>query len=194
MNAIIILIASYLIGSIPVAYIAGRYFKGIDIRKVGSGNVGATNVFRNLGPFPAVLVLIGDVAKGVVTVWWGGAVGGENIALLAGLAAIAGHNWSIFLGFRGGKGVATGLGLFLALSPKVAMIALAIFVVVVLVTRFVSLGSILGSASIPILFLVYDKPIAYFFVSLLVVVLVIYRHRANIQRLLSGTETKFGQK
>ncbi|MHB1127290.1 MAG: glycerol-3-phosphate 1-O-acyltransferase PlsY [Bacillota bacterium] len=190
----IILIASYLIGAIPVAYIAGRYFKGIDIRRVGSGNVGATNVLRSLGPLPAALVLVGDVAKGVVTVLWGGAVGGTDLGLLAGLAAMAGHNWSIFLGFRGGRGVATGLGLFLALSPKVALIGLVIFIVIVLLTRYVSLGSILAASSLPVLFLAYYEPISYFFVSLLAALLIIYRHRPNIQRLMKGTETKFGQK
>jgi len=192
--SVIVLIASYLIGSLPMAYVVGRYFKGIDIRQVGSGTVGTTNVFRTLGPMPALLVLVGDVGKGVVSVLWAGAVGGPTLAVLAGILAMAGHNWSIFLRFHGGRGVATGLGVFLALTPAVALVGLAIFVALVAIPRYVSLGSIIAAAAVPVLMVLFAQPVTHVLFGLLAAALIVYRHRPNIQRLLSGTESKLGQR
>ncbi|MCP5116028.1 MAG: glycerol-3-phosphate 1-O-acyltransferase PlsY, partial [bacterium] len=145
-----ILLAAYLIGSIPFAWIAGRMAR-IDIRAVGSGNIGASNVYRAVGPAAGILVLAADISKGVAAVWiarkWGG--GGETILVLAGLAAIAGHTWTIFLHFRGGKGVATASGVLFSLVPMETSICLVLFLVCVAFGRMISLGSIVAAAALP---------------------------------------------
>src|SRR5690606_11117346 len=143
-------VIGYLVGSIPIGFLVVRQLYRIDIRRYGSGNIGFTNVFRTAGLAPGLVVLAGDSLKGVRAVRLGRWLGGETAGMLGGLAAIAGHNWSLFLRFSGGRGVATGAGVFLALAPKVLAVAALIWVLTVACTRYVSLGSILGAISVPI--------------------------------------------
>ncbi|HHW07363.1 MAG TPA: glycerol-3-phosphate 1-O-acyltransferase PlsY [Clostridia bacterium] len=187
-------IIGYFIGSIPIGYLVVRKLYNIDIRRYGSGNIGFTNVFRTAGWGPGIIVLVGDILKGVIAVLVGRWLGGETAGMLGGLAAIAGHNWSLFLKFSGGRGVATGAGVFLALAPKVIGIAALIWLITIALTRYVSLGSILGAVSVPILILIFHESWLLFIFGLLAAVFVIYRHRPNIKRLLNGTEYKFGEK
>lgn len=187
-------IIGYFIGSIPIGYLVVRKLYNIDIRRYGSGNIGFTNVFRTAGWGPGIIVLVGDILKGVIAVLLGRWLGGETAGMLGGLAAIAGHNWSLFLKFSGGRGVATGAGVFLALAPKVIGIAALIWLITIALTRYVSLGSILGAVSVPILILIFHESWLLFIFGLLAPVFVIYRHRPNIKRLLNGTEYKFGEK
>lgn len=201
------LFVAYLSGSIPTAYLAGRLLKGIDLRTIGSGNLGATNVYRNLGTVPAVAVLLLDAAKGAVPVlllprllsgvrffegrellWWG---------LGLGIAAIAGHAKPVFLGWKGGgKGVATAAGVFAAIAPAALGVALIVFIVVAAGSRFVSVASIAAAVTLPMavaLTLAVDSPV--FYVALVVALFVVWSHRANIARLRAGTEPKtFGKK
>lgn len=188
------LLVSYLLGSIPVGYVVGRWVKGIDIRRYGSGNVGATNAFRTMGTGPGLAVLLGDAAKGLLAVLLGKAVGGPPLAILSGLAVMAGHSWSAFLRFQGGRGVATGAGALVAMAPKVVLTAFIIWTLTVLLSRYVSLGSILAAASLPLLMLYFREPWYYVLFGFLAAALVIYRHRPNIRRLLAGTEYKLGER
>jgi glycerol-3-phosphate acyltransferase PlsY len=194
MKYILVLLASYLIGSIPMAYLAGVFFKGIDIRNFGSGNVGTTNAFRILGTGPALLVLAGDVFKGLAATLLGLAVGGQILGLLAALTVLAGHNWSVFLGFKGGRGAATGAGIMLALAPQVLLLALVIFVGVILLTRYVSLGTILAAVAAPFMMLAFHEPVAYTIFTFVAAAIVILRHKDNIVRLIRGTESRFGER
>jgi len=191
MKLLFVLLFSYLLGSIPIGLLVAK-FKGIDIRRYGSGNIGATNVFRILGTGPGLIVLIGDMIKGIIAVWVGGAIDGPNLALIAGLTAIAGHSWSIFLNFSGGKGVATAGGVLLALAPGVVAVALAVWVTIVVLFRYVSLASIIAAITVPFLMVLFGKPWSLFGFGLLAAVLVIYRHKPNIKRLLAGKELKIG--
>ncbi|MBS3976916.1 MAG: glycerol-3-phosphate 1-O-acyltransferase PlsY [Syntrophomonadaceae bacterium] len=191
MKLLFVLLFSYLLGSIPIGLLVAK-FKGIDIRRYGSGNIGATNVFRILGTGPGLIVLIGDMIKGIIAVWVGGAIEGPNLALIAGLTAIAGHSWSIFLNFSGGKGVATAGGVLLALAPGVVAVALAVWVTIVVLFRYVSLASIIAAITVPFLMALFGKPWSLFGFGVLAAVLVIYRHKPNIKRLLAGKELKIG--
>jgi glycerol-3-phosphate acyltransferase PlsY len=193
----LIFIGSYLIGSIPTGYIWGKALKGIDIREHGSGNVGATNVFRTLGKVPGILCLILDACKGLIPVLAAKSLGLPYWAfILTGILAIIGHIWTIFLGFRGGKGVATALGVFAALDPIAISIALAVFIILVAVTRYVSVGSIFGSltflTAVLIQWFLGRDGVGLFLVIMtaIVVFLIIFKHRTNIKRLLNGTEGK----
>ncbi len=193
------LVASYVIGSFPSAYLAGRLLKGVDLRTVGSGNLGATNVYRELGALPALIVLLLDAAKGwipvavlptVLTVavseWW---------PLSFGMLAIAGHARPIFLlGRGGGKGVATASGVFLALAPIALAVAVSSFVIVVVATRFVSLGSIVAALVLPpAVAVTLGTTAPVFLVSVLVALFIVIAHRANIGRLRRGTESRLGR-
>ncbi|MDR7865367.1 MAG: glycerol-3-phosphate 1-O-acyltransferase PlsY [Sporomusaceae bacterium] len=191
MDYFIIIALSYVIGSIPNGLIVGKTFKGVDIRQFGSKNIGATNVYRVLGPWPAFWVLITDIAKGVAGVYIGKAVlGTPPAALLGGIAAIAGHNWSLFLGFKGGRGVATALGVIAVLMPKVTAIVFVVWAVIVFLTRYVSLGSIVAAAIAPPLIWFFGERTEYLYFGLVAAAFVIVRHRPNIERLLKGQELK----
>lgn len=198
---ILVIIIAYLLGSIPTAIIAGKILKKIDIREHGSGNAGATNVFRVLGWKAALVVLLIDMLKGFVPVFWIAALihgGGDLIyyQLFAAVAAIAGHVWTIFAGFRGGKGVGTAAGAFLGLAPAQVGLALLIFIIVISATKYVSLGSLLASLFFLVLLTIKkfmlsgNVPDILFYLSILVVLVIWYAHRSNIRRLLSGTENK----
>ncbi len=198
-------ISSYLLGSVPFGFLIAKS-RGVDIRKVGSGNIGATNVFRTLGKGPGILTFLLDFCKGLVSVavlsrlaaTAGGGVGEGHfpyLQLLCGVGAMLGHSFPVFLGFRGGKGVATGVGLVAGLAPAVAGIALGIWLVVFLIGRSVSLASILAAATVVALswtpMLGKDPQHVLAIVLSVLGVLVILRHHANIGRLLRGTENRF---
>lgn len=191
MIAVAALLLGYLIGSLPTGLIVIRLLRGIDIRRYGSGNIGATNVFRVAGLPTAALVLAVDMLKGAIPVLLARAWDQPPlVAVLGGLAAIAGHNWSIFLRFSGGKGIATSFGVLLALSPASAGVAAAVWLLVVSVTRYASLASLLGIAAVPPAMWLRREPREYVAFGALALVLAIYRHRANIARLRRGTELK----
>jgi glycerol-3-phosphate acyltransferase PlsY len=186
-----LVIAAYLIGSIPTGLLLGKVF-GVDIRTTGSGNIGATNVYRTLGRKVGVMTLVGDCLKGLIPVLVAKQMGLPDLGIaLVGLAAFFGHVYTVFLGFKGGKGVATALGVFLGLSPLSVLLTLAVFVLVLFKWRYVSLGSIVAAAAMPVFVASIDRrpPIAV--VTLLVAALVIWKHRENIKRLRAGSESKF---
>lgn len=201
------ILIGYLLGSIPTGVWLGRMVKGIDVRKHGSGSTGATNVFRVLGAKLAVAVLVVDIAKGYSSCYLASRIDlGDTtllpvqLAVIGGLAAVLGHLFPLFARFKGGKGIATGAGILLFLSPIEVAFALAIFICVVYLTRYVSLGSILGatffSSSILLERYYFRYPVSDEIValSLLLILLVLFTHRSNIKRLVSGTERKFGKK
>jgi acyl phosphate:glycerol-3-phosphate acyltransferase len=187
--------AAYAVGAVPVGFLVARAFGAGDIRRQGSGNIGATNVLRTLGRLPAIITLVGDIAKGYAAVALAGRLGGDEPAVTAAgaVAAVVGNCWSVFLGFRGGKGVATGLGALLRLTPLATLAALPVFIVVTATTRFVSLASLLSAACVPFGALVLGAPRAYVIGALAVAVIVIARHRENIARLRAGTEHRLGE-
>lgn len=192
MNKLILLI-SYFLGSIPTGFLFGKFLKNIDLRTVGSGSTGATNVLRNIGRWPAFFVFVLDVGKGLLAVKVAQYYSDQSlIQVLAGMSAISGHIWPIWLKGRGGKAVATGLGMFLALSWKVGLASFLVFLVVLSKSKYVSLSSISAAIFLPIfMFLNVGKFIhSYFIISFLVSILVIWKHRTNIKRLLKGEETK----
>ncbi|MCG0278019.1 MAG: glycerol-3-phosphate 1-O-acyltransferase PlsY [Thermanaeromonas sp.] len=193
MKSLLILIFAYLLGSLPTAYIVARY-KGFDIRRRGSGNIGTTNAFRTMGTGPGLLVFAVDVLKGLVPVLVGRAAGGDWLAGLAGLVAMAGHSWSVFLSFQGGRGVATAAGVFLGLAPGVLFWASLLWLAVLFTTRYVSLSSMAAAASAPFLVLLLGLRWSHFFFALAAAALIIYRHTPNIKRLLAGTEPRIGER
>lgn len=191
-------VVAYLLGSIPFGLLVAHVLGGKDVRKVGSGNIGATNVSRVAGPFAGILTLLLDAAKGAVAVLAAARLTEDSATwmIVAGLLALLGHCYPLWLHFRGGKGVATAAGVFLVLSPLAMFSALAVFILVVVFWRFVSLGSLAAAAAIPLLMYFlwaphHAPPLVITFGSLAISALVIYKHDANMQRLVEGTETKF---
>lgn len=195
MKIALIILGCYLLGSIPFGYIAGKLFKKIDIRELGSGNIGATNVFRILGPSLASLVLIGDIGKGIFSIYLVQYFNIDNLLILtiAGLAVICGHDWSLFLGFKGGKGIATTFGVIFAFNPITSILAIVVWVVVMIITRYASLSSILAVISIMIFTILFKQPYEYIIFSAIIIVLSIFKHKENIKRLRSGNERKIGK-
>ncbi len=185
---IILVIVSYLVGSIPFGYLLGR-LKGVDLRRHGSGNIGTTNAFRVLGKQLGTVVFFCDTSKGFFPALIG-AHHSPAWGVAAGLAAMAGHNWSVFLGFRGGRGVATGAGVALALLTKVIIISLVIWALVVSITGYVSLGSIIATLSVPVLALIFGVPLIFYIFVLPAVIMIVIKHLPNIRRLLNGTENR----
>jgi glycerol-3-phosphate acyltransferase PlsY len=189
MPAVAAIIASYLIGAIPTGLIVVRVLTGEDIRRHGSGNIGTVNVLRVAGVATAIGVLVVDILKGMLptllAMRWGFSAG---TVVLCGLAAIAGHNWSPFLGFQGGKGIATSYGVLLALSWPAAAVAAAVWILTVAITKYSSLGSLLGVVSVPLSLWRLRQPEEYVYFGIVAALFAIYRHRANIQRLIAGTE------
>jgi glycerol-3-phosphate acyltransferase PlsY len=191
-------IAAYLLGSIPFGLLLGKLFGAADVRKAGSGNIGATNVARVAGPIAGVLTLLLDAAKGALAVFLAARLSEQSSTwmMIAGLCALVGHCFPIWLGFRGGKGVATAAGVFLVLSPLSFLGAALLFFLVVLYWRFVSLGSISAAAAMPLLIYFFwaphhAPPYAVTFGSLAAALLIVYKHDANIQRMVQGDEPKF---
>ena len=189
------LILGYLLGSIPSGWLAGRWLKGIDLRELGSGSTGATNGLRHVGKGPALVVFLIDVGKGAAAVLLARAFGQSDwIQVLAGLTALAGHIWPVWLGFKGGKAVATGLGLFLGLAWPVGLASFGVFLAVFSLSRYVSLASVLAAISLPLLMAAGTDSNANLVVALVAMLLVLWRHRSNIKRLINGTEPKLSQK
>jgi glycerol-3-phosphate acyltransferase PlsY len=195
-KACLIFILSYLLGSVSFGIIVTKVKKGIDIRDYGSGNTGFTNVLRVVGKGPAAIVLVGDALKGSLGVILGYYLGGASYsyAVLGGLATMIGHTYPVYFRFKGGKGVATGLGVIIALAPDVTLIALIIFISTVFFSHYVSLGSILAALSVPIFLYFLEKPLPVFLFGVLGAIFVIYNHKTNIVRLYQGQENKIGKK
>lgn len=192
---VLALAIGYFIGAIPFGVLIGQQTAGVDVRRLGSGNIGATNVLRVLGPQTAAFVLVTDVAKGMAAVFIGKwLVGGDTIPLLAGVAAVAGHNWSVFLRFGGGKGVATTAGVVIATMPLTAIISIMAFMMVVAITRYVSLGSLVLACALPVAAWLGDRPTSHVVFALVLGIMTIWRHRPNIVRLLEGKESKLGKR
>lgn len=205
----LLLTTAYLLGSIPAGYLAGRILKGIDIREVGSGSTGATNVLRAVGKGPALVVLLVDTLKGAGAIALVRAVYSLTPTLLhlgqtrdqslpwlvalAGFAAVLGHSKSIWLNFTGGKSVATGLGVLLAMCWQVGLGTLGVFGMFLGISRIVSLSSIAGAIAVSVLMIVFQQPLPYLLFASTAGLYVIWRHRSNIQRLLAGTEPQLGQ-
>ena len=190
----LLILVSYLLGAIPFGLLIGK-IKHIDIREKGSGNIGATNVFRTLGPVPGATVFLLDLLKGTGAVMIGRAFSGDPlIIVLCGLVAVIGHSFPVYLGFKGGKGAATGLGVLLGVAPDIFLFALLIFLVTVALTRYVSVGSMLTAVAVLTAFLVLGQPSQYSVAAALIALVIFLRHRPNIKRLIAGTEPRIGEK
>lgn len=196
---VLLLLFSYLVGAIPFGYIVGKLTLGIDVRDFGSGVIGATNTLRTLGLWPTVLVLAGDVIKGAAMVLLARFLAESRwLEVGAALAAIVGHNWPVYIGFRGGRGVNTSVGASLVIAPWVAVISTGIGLAAIAISRYVSLGSMVGAVMgflimLP-LYLLGQQPAEYLVYSLAMASLILFRHRDNISRLLAGTERRLGEK
>ena len=207
LSLVVIIVLAYLIGSFPTSIVTGKILRGIDVREHGSGNAGATNVFRVLGWKPGMFVMLFDIFKGFAATFWVSRIslgpvplGHDVVLIIAGCAAIFGHIWTVFAGFRGGKGVGTAAGMLIALFPTALLICLGVFILVFLLSRIVSLSSLSAALALPIVLSVFKyvlhQPITMplyifgFFAS----ILIFYTHRSNIKRLLNGTENRFGRK
>lgn len=203
---IFVLIVSYLIGSISPSIILGRILKGIDIRKYGSGNAGSTNAFRVLGKRAGIAVIMVDICKGYIAVRYispmagGGAILSPTaVSILSGFAAVTGHVWTIFHSFKGGKGVNTATGVLLALTPVPTLLAALLFLIVLSITRYVSLGSIISSLSLPIILIIQRLQGGYvpqelILFTIIIPLFIIYTHRGNIRRLIRGEENRINFK
>jgi glycerol-3-phosphate acyltransferase PlsY len=194
----VISFGGYFLGSIPFGLILAKFFGGTDVRKAGSGNIGATNVARVVGPLAGLLTLILDIAKGAGAVLLAARLskGSATWMAIAGVAALVGHCFPVWLKFKGGKGVATAAGVFLVLSPLSVLGAVILFLLVVIFWRYVSLGSVSAAAAMPLLIYFlwaphHAPPPAVAFGALAAAVLIIYKHRGNLQRLIQGAEPKF---
>ncbi len=198
LRIVLLLLVAYLLGSIPFGLLFARLFGGGDVRQSGSGNIGATNVARVAGPLPGILTLVFDAGKGALAVWLAMhfTASSAMAMMLGGLAALFGHCFPLWLRFKGGKGVATGLGVFAVLCPLAALAAALFFVLVFLFWRFVSLASISAAAALPLLVYFlwaphHAPPLVVSFGTLFASALIIYKHDANLQRLVEGTEPRF---
>jgi glycerol-3-phosphate acyltransferase PlsY len=198
MATLFALVASYLVGAIPTSYLVGRLFKGIDLREHGSKNLGATNLYRVLGWRYAVPVGLFDMAKGAVPVllFAPRVSSSELFALLCGVTAVVGHVFSAFVRFKGGKGVATAAGVMLGLAPAALGVALLVWLVLVYLTGYVSLGSIAAAAVFPLAVLLLERPTRaeILWIDVALAAGIVWLHRANIRRLLNGTENRFGRR
>jgi glycerol-3-phosphate acyltransferase PlsY len=196
MKTAAILILSYFLGSLPFGLIVAFRWRGVDIRKYGSGNIGATNVYRALGRGPGAVVFVLDILKGLIPVliarqWMpNDAWTAVGVAILA----ILGHTFSVFLKFRGGKGAATSLGVIIGLDWRVAVVTFVVWFIVLAISRFVSLASIAGAVSVPVMMFALGMPLPYKIFGLVAGACVIAKHRSNISRLMNGTEARIGQR
>ncbi len=202
LDYIIVAVAAYLLGSIPTGFLVAKV-KGIDIRSVGSGNIGATNAMRVLGKPAGIFVLLMDAAKGFGAVWMAALLlkqmnanaDVETARIIAGIFAVLGHNYTCWLKFKGGKGIATTAGVYLALAPWAVLVGLVVFILAVLLTKYVSVGSIAAAIALPTtVWIMTPQNIFLGIVSTALGALAIYKHKSNIQRLLAGTENRLGKK
>ncbi len=196
MKAVFLILAGvigYLLGSANSSIIVGKFY-GMDVRMHGSGNAGATNTLRTLGKSAALMVGIGDVLKGIISCIIGNFLGGYTGLMVAGICAIIGHNWPVYFNFKGGKGIFTSFAVVLMMNWKIGLMLLGIFIIIVAITRYVSLGSVIASALFPVFGLIFNEGSQFTVFALILALLAIYRHKANIERLLKGTESKLGSK
>jgi len=207
LSIVAVIIASYLLGSCPFSIIISKIWRGIDIKDYGSKNAGFTNVYRVIGPLPAVIVLVLDIAKGMTAVLLITQITFNSVSLslidlklIAGVSVILGHVFPLFAGFKGGKGIAAGLGVLLSIIPLEVGLALILFVLTVAITRYVSLGSLTATAFIFLAlifercYLKYQVPLELILMIFFLTAFIFFNHRSNIKRLLAGTENKFGRK
>lgn len=196
MKIVLVIIICYLLGSIPFGYIIGKLFKKTDIREYGSGNIGTTNAFRILGPSLASLVLIGDISKGIFSIYLVRFLNIDNlfILIIAGLAVICGHDWSLFLRFKGGKGVATTFGVIFSFNLVISILAVIFWIIIIIFTKYASLASISSLTAVVIFMMLLKQPYEYVIFSIIILILTIFRHKENIKRLRLGKEKKFGEK
>jgi len=190
LNLLIIIGFSYLLGSIPFSFLVAKSMGKIDIREHGSKNAGATNVYRVLGAKAGIIALASDISKGIIATLVAKYFFGFDMALVAGASVIVGHCFPFALGFKGGKGVATGVGTIIGLFPSIAGILFLVMLAIVLTTEYVALGSVICALLFPLFGLVFKMPATFYFYSIPASLFVIYRHKANIKRLLNGTENK----
>ena len=191
LSYIIVILCSYIIGSIPSGLILGKTFWNVDLREHGSKNIGATNAWRTLGKLPGFIVFVADLLKGMVGVYLGMLLVGTSTAMIiGGIVAIIGHSLSLFLKFKGGKGVATGLGVIIMLMPTVSAIVFIIWLVIVMISKYVSLASIIAAICVPIFAFILGMPFEFVAFGVVAALFVIYRHKSNIGRLMNGTENK----
>ena len=200
---IIVAVAAYLLGSIPTGFLVAK-IKGIDIRSVGSGNIGATNAMRVLGKPAGIFVLLMDAAKGFLAVYLAIMMARrfywndpelQTLQVIAGVGAVLGHNYTCWLKFKGGKGIATTAGVYLALAPWPLLVAFVVFILAVLFTRYISVGSISAAVALPFAVLIMQpKDLLLGIVTVVLGALAIYKHKSNIKRLMAGTENRLGKK
>lgn len=194
MKLFFLILCAFLLGSIPFGVVVAKIY-GVNLRKVGSGNIGATNVLRAMGKGPALLTLVGDVLKGSLAVVIGRFFfHTPSLEGIIGLSAIVGHNFSLFLRFRGGKGVATSIGVLLIYSPRVGVLTVILWLMVILITRYSSLAAIVSFGVLPLGIYILDYSQGKLIISILIAFLLIFRHTDNIKRLLQGTELKIGKR
>lgn len=193
---ILAVLIAYLIGSIPSGYLIGKAFGGDDLRKKGSGSIGMTNVLRNLGKLPAALTLLSDGLKGLIVAHLAIILFPSEIKLIGFMcvSVVVGNCWSAFIGFKGGKGVTHSFGIFLRIAPKAALIALFFWLAAAIISRYASVGAITFVISNPILIILFSYPSAFFWASIIISLIVLYRHRENIVRLVNGEEKKIGKR
>ncbi|ACB85203.1 glycerol-3-phosphate 1-O-acyltransferase PlsY [Natranaerobius thermophilus] len=190
-----LILLAYLLGSIPGGYIIGKLTQGIDIRNYGSKNAGATNVLRTLGKKEAIMTLIIDGFKGYIIITIAQALELSSLlVVISGIAVIIGHNWPIFFKFHGGRGIATSIGIMVGLSWQVFLTVVLIGVIPIIITKYVSLGSVTGAVIFPFVMYLYGNPIAYVIFAFVMSIMAIIRHIPNIKRLLAGTERKLNEK
>jgi glycerol-3-phosphate acyltransferase PlsY len=196
MNTIIAIIVSYLLGSISFSFLAGKFLKGIDIREHGSGNAGATNTLRVLGKGPGLTVFVLDIFKGVLAIWIAAWLVPDSIKveILCGFAVVAGHNWPLYFNFKGGKGIATTIGVMLTLCFLPVIFAGILAILIIIFTRYVSVGSLLFATVLPLFIWWMDKPIEILWLSFVVFIFAYVRHRTNIVKLWNGKENKISFK
>jgi acyl phosphate:glycerol-3-phosphate acyltransferase len=201
LELVLVAVIGYLLGSANTSIIVGKFY-GVDVRNHGSGNAGATNTLRTLGKKAAIFAGLGDVLKGVLACLIGLFLIGEvdgigNLGvMIGGISAIIGHNWPLYFGFRGGKGIFTSLAVVLMMDWRIGLVLLGVFLIVVIITKFISLGSILASGLFPIVSAIpiFKKSYVFIIFALVLGLLAIFRHRSNIVRIINGTESKFGAK
>ncbi|MBS4539709.1 glycerol-3-phosphate 1-O-acyltransferase PlsY [Clostridium sp. D2Q-11] len=193
---LLVILISYMIGNFSTSYILGKYLKNVDIRTKGSGNAGATNALRVFGKKIALFTFFVDALKGIVAVIVGRMILQDTGGLIAGVFVIVGHNWPVVLKFKGGKGIATTIGAASFINPIPAIIAIIIGIIIIIKTKYVSLGSISAMALVPFISLLVVNPfnLEYFIFLVILSLMAVYRHKTNIKRLLNGEESKLGQK
>ncbi|HPL52830.1 MAG TPA: glycerol-3-phosphate 1-O-acyltransferase PlsY [Bacillota bacterium] len=194
MKYVLVSVIAYLLGNFSTSYLISRAAGKIDIRKYGSGNAGSTNVLRVLGVKAAAVAFLGDLLKGTAAVLIGKQLGGSYGEIVAGIFVVLGHNWPVFLKFKGGKGIATTIGLMIPIDPIMVLLIVAAGVTLIVITRYVSLGSVMGVLIYPIAMIATRKPLEYIIFSIILSAMAVFKHRSNLERLLKGTESKLGQK